>query len=147
MKPMVFLVGAILSLNACRSARHSPTPTVDAERIPPNACKVVVTVVAIDSTRYGSGGDDPCSKAPCKARVRIVEVLGYGVAFPVVLASGDVVPVHFAFTTAPTREILPSLTKAFPGVTVGSTITTTLIGLQQIGSEKPSFTIYGYTLK
>lgn len=90
------------------------------EPIPPNHCRIVGTVVAIDQSLKSSDPQSPCSKAPCLATVRVDSILGYGSAFGNPIAVGRQVEVMFGFTLSPTKEILPQLTQAYPGLKVGS---------------------------
>lgn len=48
--------------------------------IPPGQCQIVGTIVAVNAA-LSMDTNDPCSKAPCKAIVRVVEVEGYGMGF------------------------------------------------------------------
>ena len=86
--------------------------------ISPGHCRIVGTLVGIDSTLSQAG---PCSKAPCVGLVRIDSVLGYGSAFGRPLARGTEIDVHFAFTLAPTTsDLFPNMTRRLPGLQVGS---------------------------
>ncbi len=89
------------------------------ESIPPGKCRIVGTIIAIDSTLEGNG---PCSKAPCRALVRVDSILGYGSAFRNPLPLHGQVSVRFAWTLAPTTEdLFPNMTDRLPGLVTGST--------------------------
>jgi hypothetical protein len=98
-----------------KSAIQLPGPS-----LPPSICRIVGTVVLIDSAFVSAGGNDLCSKAPCIASVRIDSVLGYGSAFPYPIAPGQTLRVGFTFTLAPTGQVLPSMTPGYAGLAVGS---------------------------
>lgn len=119
-----------------------PAPT-----IPPNNCKVIATVEAIDRTLKGANEKDPCGKAPCMATVRIDSVLGFGSAFPSTMSAGKKIQVKFALTLSSTKEMLPEVTPALPGLSVGSTFEALINGSIEMGKTEPLFTIYGYTKK
>jgi hypothetical protein len=115
--------------------------------IPPGHCRIVGTVIAIDTSLRSSNPSDPCAKVPCRARVRIDQILGYGPAFPQPLVPGEVVVVSFAFTTAPTtKELFPSMQDTYPGVAVGSRFVANL-NAEQKKDDGVTFTVYGYQLQ
>lgn len=143
--PLLAIAALIVS---CGPAKLSPR--LFDEGVPPDHCRVTVTVLSIAPLMQSSKANDPCSKAPCGASLRIDEVIGYGSAFPTPLAIGDVVEAHFAFTTGPTKSILPELTQAFPGVEKGTRLTADLrADAARRGSEegKQKFTIFGYQVR
>ena len=87
-------------------------------QIAPGKCRIVGTLVAIDSAMEQSG---PCSKAPCRAIVRIDSILGYGSAFGSPLALNKQIAIRFGFTLAPTtKELFPNMTNRLPGLEIGS---------------------------
>lgn len=115
--------------------------------IPPNNCKVIATVETIDQTLKGTGEKDPCSKAPCLATVRIDSVLGFGSAFPSTMSAGKKIQVKFALTLSSTKEMLPEVTPALPGLSAGSRFEALINGSIEMGRTEPLFTIYGYEKK
>ena len=142
----VFLAGSIY-LVSCSSSRRSIGRQADS--IPPGTCRVSVTVISIDTTRSASSSNDPCSKAPCNATVRIDNVIGYGSAFPKPLARGATIVVTFAYTVAPTKDLLPRLGKAYPGVRIGTTLEADIHSEMRLslgGRENFSLIIYGYSI-
>ena len=140
------IIAAVIT--SCAPAKLSPE--LFGETVPPDHCRVTVTVLSIDPVLQSSKPDDPCAKAPCNASVRIEEVIGYGSAFPTPFVAGDVVDVYFAFTTGPTKSIFPELTLPFPGVEKGTQLTADLRAeAARRGSEeaKKKFTIFGYQVR
>jgi len=125
-------------------------PMFEGQRIAPNKCRILGTVVAIDSTLELTDPSDPCSKVPCRATVRIDSVLGYGQAFPEPLTKGEEVSVKFKFTLSPTESLFPNMTQSYPGVQLGSTILSDIEAHErpmQIEASALSFEIYGYELQ
>jgi hypothetical protein len=119
-------------------------------RLAPNQCRLVGTVVAIDSTFTTADPDDPCAKAPCRATVRIETVLGYGPAFLRPLANGEEIPVTFMFTLAPTQDLVANLSRSYPGLRLGAKFLADVEAREApaIGeSGSTAFVIYGYELK
>jgi len=83
-------------------------------------CRIVATVLSVDSSLAAGSPDDPCTKAPCRAMVRIDSVLGYGSAFPLPFTPGQVIRTRFSFTLSPTAVLLPSVKPPLPGLAAGS---------------------------
>jgi hypothetical protein len=137
-----------LVLTSCRSTKSELAHV--GESVPPNSCRVIATVVSIDQVSRSPNPTDPCSKAPCRASLRIGQVLGYGVAFPVALTEGEIIPVNFAFTTAPTREVMPHMTESFPGVQIGTRLEANLVSVETLkdgSGDSRVYVIYRYSLK
>ena len=128
----------------------APRPVIQRETIPPSRCRLVGTIVAIDSGFRSSNANEPCSRVPCRASVRVDSVLGYGPGFPTVLSRSEEIYVKFAFTLGPTRELFPNMSEFYPGLGVGSTFTADVTGtaMPTMGkSYTPEFEVYGYILK
>jgi hypothetical protein len=117
---------------------HAPVP------IPPNNCRVIATIESIEKTFEGANDKDPCGKAPCLATVRIDSVLGFGSAFPSSMSAGKIIRVRFALTLNSTKEILPEVLPALPGLSVGSRFEALINGSMAMGRPDPVFTVYGY---
>lgn len=160
------LVALCFVLNTCRmsqseknsskvgtrltQSKPEPAPSVGGEPIPPNHCRIIGTIVKIDSTVKSSVPTDPCSKAPCRAIVRIDSVLGYGAAFPRPLSTGDLLTIDFAFTLAPTKDLLPSMSKIYPGLHVNSQFAADVKAIQELSSQPVdqfSFILYDYEIR
>lgn len=155
------LVLAAVCLLSCKTTHQEKTgqgdsvseqrPLARGETIPPNRCRLVGTIVAIDSGYRSSNPDEPCSRVPCRATVRVDSVLGYGQAFPTVLSQSEEIYVKFAFTLGPTRELFPDLSESYPGIRVGSTFTADVAGtaVPTMGKVYMSsaFEVYGYSVK
>ena len=121
-----------------RMVIHAPIP------IPPNNCKVIATIESIERTLEGTSDKDPCGKAPCMATVTIDSVLGFGSAFPSTMSAGKKIQVKFALTLSSTKELLPEITPALPGLSVGSRFEALIAGSMAMGKTEPVYTIYGY---
>ena len=128
----------------------SPALQIAPAQFAPNTCRVMGTIMAIDSTHHGRNGKDPCSDAPCLASVRIDSVLGYGPAFPRPLHKGLEIQVWFAFTLKPTKEINLNTAVPFPGLNVGSKFVADVNGHSYLRGELRDsvfFEIYDYHLR
>lgn len=124
---LAILLCSAVMLPSCRSTHEdrrdeSTTPVlkIPPAGLPPQVCRIVGTIIRVDSTLKSQKPDDPCSKSPCEALVYVDSVLGYGSSFPVVLSPGSTVRAHFTFTLAPTEQLIPSLKPSFPGLRPGS---------------------------
>lgn len=113
--------------------------------VPPGHCRIVGTVISI-SNALSAKAEDPCSKAPCMASIKVDEILGYGSAFTSPLSNGKEIQVQFTFTLAPSKEMSPPL----PGLAVGSRFQADLsMGDMAIdkASKNPPFSIGLYTIR
>ena len=88
--------------------------------VPVGACRVVGTVVSVDSSTLSVNNDGPCSKAPCVAMVKVDSILGTGSSFAHPLSVGSVVRVRFAYTLSASKEFFPRMDPPLPGLRAGS---------------------------
>lgn len=118
--------------------------------VPPGHCRIVGTVISI-SNSLTAKAEDPCSKAPCTASIKVDEILGYGSAFTSPLSAGKEIQVRFTFTLAPSKEMYPQMAPPLPGLAVGSRFQADLsMGDMAIGddaSKTPPFSIGLYTIR
>lgn len=130
--PIVLILAVGLMAAGCRSSKENtredmkettstqmPMPAKPGPGIAPGHCRIVGTVTAIDPQR-SERTDDPCSKAPCTATVKVNEVVGYGSGFSDVLGKGAQIKVRFRYTLAPTADLFPNMAPSLPGLAVGS---------------------------
>lgn len=118
------------------SAAQTEGKAARTETIAPNHCRIVGTIVSVDSTLDLSDTSNPCSRYPCRATVRVDSMLGYGMAFPHPLPSGSRIPVTFLFTL-------------HPGLSIGTQFRADVLaveGIAQTGQNPPAFSIAGYTV-
>jgi hypothetical protein len=113
----------------------------------PGTCKVVATIEVIDKALKGTSEKDPCSKAPCMATINVDSVLGYGSAFPTVLAQGKKLRVKFMHTLNPTKDVWPEIQPPLPGLRAGHKFEAVITGSAAMGKQEPDYTIYRYDLK
>jgi hypothetical protein len=125
--------------NSSPGQAESKIPNANYSKIAPNHCRILATVVAIDSALASGNADDPCA------------LLGYGSGFPGTLSKGEQISVQFRFSTAPSAEILPGLPHKYPGVQIDQKIITDIEGRKEPEitgkSSAPVYTIYGYEVK
>lgn len=120
-----------------------PVEALDPEKmVPVGSCRVVARVLSIDPVVSG-GGDDPCSKAPCVAMVRIDSVLGCGSGAQGSLSSGSTVRARFATTLGPSKDLFPQLNPPLPGLKEGSVFKALVRG----GPEAAGYSIDAYEVR
>ncbi len=118
--------------------------------IPVGYCRVVAEVVSIDEVLDTDNPDEPCGKAPCNAKIRIVRVVGTGMSFSPPVMVDNTYDARFAYTTGPTTELFPDMAEQYPGVKVGDQIQVDLAGVKpSMGSQEKSgaYTIHGYAVQ
>ena len=115
--------------------------------IPPGVCRIKAEVVKIDSTLLGGTNNDPCSKAPCIAWIKVKNIIGYG-AGSATVKNNDILKTKFAFTLSPTtKELFPTLKEQLPGLAVGSLFVADIQLLPNIlsGAKKEKiYLVYSY---
>lgn len=116
------------------------------QSVSPNHARIIATVIYINPVLMPGDSTDPCSKVPCKTRLRIEKVLGIGPAFGNPKAAGDSIYATFMFTThETTKDLFPVMKEFYPGVKVGDKIQTEIesrVGMG--GSGSVSYFVYGY---
>jgi hypothetical protein len=112
--------------------QSNQVPIADQQtRIAPGRCRIVGTIVSIDSTLDEKG---PCSRAPCRAIVRVDSILGYGSSFGNPIALSKQISVRFAFTIAPTTsDLFPNAMEQLPGLQVGARFQTDIESQNEVG--------------
>lgn len=151
--PLFLAVPFTIFLISCGSTKEttdrSDQAQIAAPAVPPGHCRIVGTIVKVEVVRSAKS-DDPCSKAPCLATVRVDEILGYGSGFGRTLHKADEIQVQFRSTLGPTKEILPQITPPLPGLTVGSKFQADLAAgpsPAMTAGEMPSFQADQYRIK
>ena len=87
--------------------------------VAPNRCRIIGKITAISPER----DKDPatvCGQVPCRAKVQIQRVIGYGHAFSETLAEKQEIDAYFVFSLQPTEKLFPEMTTPLPGLTSGS---------------------------
>ncbi len=124
--------------------KEMPAPT--GPGIAPGHCRIVATVVKIENDP-SANADDPCSKAPCLATVRVENVLGTGSGFARTLPKGSEIQVRFSLTLGPTKEMLPQVTPPLPGLSVGMKFQADIAGGPGFKGDGPLYQTALYQVK
>ncbi len=120
---------------------------IAAQDIPPGHCRIIGTIVSIDEIQKTGNVDDPYSKAPSRAVVRVDSVLGYGQGFIRPLSKSKEVPITFKFTLSSTNDLFQNMTKTYPGLEVGSKFLADVEANELIGTKTINYLIYGYEIQ
>ncbi len=123
-----------------QAASQSKMPQNTNLKIAPNHCRIVGRIVSVDENYRSENPEDPCSKAPCSAVVRVESIIGYGSAFGQPLAIGKEIKVLFRFTLNPTKDIVPGLSRHLPGLSSDSVFTADVESKPDVfeGEKKPN---------
>ena len=112
-------------------------------KIPPGNAKIVGIIIEIEPVTDRSNLNDPCSKAPCIALVKVTSAV-YGAAFPS-FSNDDEIRIKFLFTLEKTtKELFPDMKETYPGLKVGQEFTALVAHIENIDKTAPKFQIYSY---
>jgi len=117
--------------------------TLIESKIPPGNAKIVGIIIEIEPVTDMSTLNDPCSKAPCIALVKVTSAV-YGAAFPSFSKDGEI-RIKFLFTLEKTtKELFPDMEETYPGLKVGQEFTALVAHIENIDETAPKFQIYSY---
>ncbi len=85
----------------------------------PMSCKIKGRVVSIIKS-YDPDTGSVCSKHPCRAKVKIMDVSERGSAVSLPINPGDIVEMQFAYTLDNTSKVFPKMKAHFPGLKKGA---------------------------
>ena len=112
-----------------------------------NGTKIIGKIIKIDST-LSNDAESPCSKVPCRATVKVEQVLEYGSNTAPRFTAGEELTVNFAFTlNATTKDLFPNMTATYPGLKNNSRFIAEVQGFLQMGTDTLKYIIFGYELK
>ena len=137
---ILIITVSILLMN-CSTPKENKT--LIESKIPPGHAKIVGIIVEIEPVSDSSNLNDPCSKTPCIALVKISSAV-YGAAFPS-FSKDDEIRIKFLFTLEKTtKELFPNMEETFPGLKVGQEFTALVSHIENIDESAPKFQIHGY---
>jgi hypothetical protein len=93
-----------------------------AASIAPGHCRVVGMVTAI-SPQPEATAAGICGQTPCRAKVKILKIIGYGHLFHQTLTANQEINAYFKYSLKPTTQLLPELATPLPGLKVNSVFT------------------------
>lgn len=141
-----FLLLIPLGIISCNCSKEiSKTPKLaEPNKIPPGYAEIIGEIVEIEPITKMSDENDPCSKAPCIAKVKI-ESASYGAGFPT-FSKNVSVKIKFNFTLLPTsKDMFPNMEESYPGLKVGDKFAALTEFVSTIGNNNPEYFVYGYS--
>lgn len=84
-----------------------------------------------------------CHRFPCKAIVKINEIVGYGSSFPVIFSKGMEIKVFFAHSLEPSQKVLPNLKYDLPGLIKGAKFKAKIEAIEKLGGSI-KYSVYYY---
>jgi hypothetical protein len=137
---ILIIIVSILLIN-CSSPKENKT--LIESKIPPGHAKIVGIIIEVEPISNSSNLNDPCSKTPCVAIVKVSSAV-YGAAFPS-FSKDDEIRIKFLFTLEKTtKELFPNMEETFPGLKVGQEFTALVSHIENIDESAPKFQIHGY---
>ena len=109
---------------------------IAAPGIAPGHCRILGMVTAI-SPQPEAAATGICGQTPCRAKVKILKILGYGHSFNQTLTPNQEINAYFVFSLKPTAQLLPNLTPPLPGLKVNSTFTADISTNTETTGNKP----------
>ncbi|MCH7972589.1 MAG: hypothetical protein IH949_01630 [Bacteroidetes bacterium] len=145
---LILLIFSVTVLyTGCSTIKKEKTPPQKIiSKIPPGHARIVGEITKIEPVAENKDSNDPCSKAPCIAMVK-VKGAEYGAGFPSLTINSEI-KIKFQFTLVPTsKELFPNMEDSYPGLKVGQEFTALVAHIENIDKTLPSYLIYGYSLK
>lgn len=135
----------LLVLVSCKHTEQTATvatgPKNSGNDIASEEARIIAHIVSIDETRDTEG---VCSKAPCRAQVKIESIIKKGSLFHLQDLEKPV-PVFFAFTLAPTTEdLFPGIKTNYPGLQINDKFEATIQNRPAMNETGFAYTIYDY---
>jgi len=110
----------------------------------PMSCKIKGQIIRILKPGDKDTGS-VCFRYPCRAMVRIAEIMGCGSSIPFPSNQGDTIEIKFPFTLVNTARVFPRMKVQYPGLNNGDFFIADIEQHLKVGSGV-EFTINGYEL-
>ena len=156
-RTLLVMAIASLTIGSCSSSKNNQTkdwreeiarPEAIQDPVPAGHCRIVATIVNVHPLQQGGKEEDPCSRFPCSATVRIDSVLGYGSGFRSALGPGQIIEARFVYTLAPSRDAHPGQAFSLPGLGEGDRFQADLSGgSEAMGQEAETYAIALYRIR
>ncbi len=137
----ILVIAVSILLMNCSTPKENKT--LIESKIPPGHAKIVGIIIEIEPVSDSSNLNDPCSKAPCIALVKVSSAV-YGAAFPSFSKDAEI-RMKFLFTLEKTtKELFPNMEETYPGLKIGQEFTALVAHIENIDKTAPKFQIHGY---
>lgn len=140
---LLLLPLGVISLSCSKDVSKTPKLT-EPNKIPPGHAEVTGEIIEIEPIVKSSNKNDPCSKAPCVAKIK-VESVSYGVGFPTLNKKYNI-RIKFYFTLMPTtKDMFPNMDEFYPGLKAGDRFKALMGFVSTIDSDNLEYFVYGYS--
>lgn len=114
----IILFFSVLFLASCLTPKPLVKVQTDSNNklLPIEASEILAQVIDLAPIQGTFAKVSPCAKAPCKATIRIMQVLKTGQAFQPALQRNTNIKTGFAYTLAPTDSIFQQSAVHLPGL-------------------------------
>lgn len=133
--------------------RKAPKFPVNSDKLPKNSdiapghCRIIGKVIAI-SPQPDASVEGVCGQTPCRAKVKLLKIIGYGHSFNQVLAENQEINVYFTFSLQPSKKYFPDMTTPLPGLKVGSSFQADISSSDEVGGTSvPWYQVDMYEVK
>jgi hypothetical protein len=140
-----FIVIVLIAFScSCNTARKTSSAKTLPAATNPGVCNIKAEILSILPPAE-SDTSNICSKYPCMAKVKILDIYGCGSAVALPLNQGSIVEMKFAYTLHST-DIIPNMKAHFPGLKEGDIF---WAGVQQrlAMGKAGGFVVYDYDLQ
>ena len=138
---IILIITVSILFMSCSTTKENKT--LIESNIPPGHAKIVGVITEIEPVSDSSNLNDPCSKVPCIALVKVSSAV-YGAAFPS-FSQDDEIRIKFLFTLEKTtKELFPNMEETYPGLKVGQEFTALVAHIENIDTTASKFQIHGY---
>ena len=143
---LFILLLSLIYIGCSTSKKEKTRPKLAIEKIPPGHAEINGEITKILPIEASDNPNDPCSKAPCFALVK-VKGISYGAGFQTINMNEDI-KIRFAFTLEPTsKDLFPNMEEKYPGLKIGDNFTALVAFSYKLNETKPNYEIFSYTIK
>lgn len=115
--------------------------------IAPGHCRIIGKIIAISPEREANA-TGICAQTPCRAKVKIQKIIGYGHSFNQTLAVDQELNAYFVFSLKPTDKLFPDMTTPLPGLKIGSSFQADISPSAEVaGTTVPWYQVGIYQIK
>ncbi len=121
---IVLILLAVPLLGSCQTKKVRKAAPVLAPGNAPMTCRIEGKIVEVLKPADEDKGSI-CSRYPCRARVKILNVPSCGSSVTVPLNAGDTVTLRFTYSLNATAKLFPGMKAHYPGLRKGDSFSAT----------------------